>query len=250
MHRRSGPTPRGTERPQSEHVSLFPFVCVTFAVGLLLSPNFRCAAFACFFPATWPCLTPPGFWHRLHTFAARGDRCPMVRAVAASAQKPVEEEEEVTVATMMVYVLALAWLISYASFLWVESLPTELPCAWGIHGCAPHALCQAGWPPSLFSLPSCEQLPPRTLPRNHPPVPAGAGLCSAALASLGAARCRKPRPANGSARVAPRRLRPCQSTPRAAPSSRRPRPLRCSCCAGPCCVGDGVQAPRTYAIVQ
>ena len=29
MHRRSGPTPRGTERPQSEHVSLFPFVCVT-----------------------------------------------------------------------------------------------------------------------------------------------------------------------------------------------------------------------------
>ena len=165
----------------------------------------------------------------------------MVRAVAASAQKPVEEEEEVTVATMMVYVLALAWLISYASFLWVESLPTELPCAWGIHGCAPHALCQAGWPPSLFSLPSCEQLPPRTLPRNHPPVPAGAGLCSAALASLGAARCRKPRPANGSARVAPRRLRPCQSTPRAAPSSRRPRPLRCSCYAGPCCVGDGVQ---------
>ena len=200
-----------------------------------------------------PVLTPtPPFWHRVHTFAARGDRGgPMVRAVAASAQKPVvEEEEEVTVATMMVYVLALAWLISYASFLWVESLPTELPCAWGIHGCAPHALCQAGWPPSLFSLPSCEQLPPRTLPRNHPPVPAGAGLCSAALASLGAARCRKPRPANGSARMAPRRLRPCQSTPRAASSCRRPRALRCSCCAGPCCVGDGVQAPRTYAIVQ
>ena len=137
----------------------------------------------------------------------------MVRAVAASAQKPVEEEEEVTVATMMVYVLALAWLISYASFLWVESLPAELPCAWGIHGCAPHALCQAGWPPSLFSLPSCEQLPPRTLPRNHPPVPAGAGLCSAALASLGAARCRKPWPAHGSARMAPRRPRPCQSMP-------------------------------------
>ena len=194
--------------------------------------------------------SPTRFWHRVHTFAARGDRCPMVRAVAASAQKPVEEEEEVTVATMMVYVLALAWLISYASFLWVESLPTELPCAWGIHGCAPHALCQAGWPPSLFSLPSCEQLPPRTLPRNHPPVPAGAGLCSAALASLGAARCRKPRPAHGSARVAPRRPRPCQNTPRAAPSCRRPRALRCSCCAGPCCVGDGVQAPRTYAIVQ
>ena len=175
----------------------------------------------------------------------------MVRPVAASAQKPVVvEEEEVTVATMMVYVLALAWLISYASFLWVESLPTELPCAWGIHGCAPHALCQAGWPPSLFSLPSCEQLPPRTLPRNHPPVPAGAGLCSAALASLGAARCRKPRPANGSARVAPRRPRSCQNTPRAASSCRRPRALRCSCCAGPCCVGDGVQAPRTYAVVQ
>ena len=146
-----------------------------------------------------------------------------------------EEGEEVTPTTWMAYALALAWLISYACFLWVGSLPTELPCAWGIHGCAPHALCQAEWPPSLFGRPTCEQLPPRTLPRNHPPVPAGAGvgLCAAALASMGAARCRKPRPTHGSARMAPRRLRPCQSMPRAAPSSRRPRPLRCSCYPNP-----------------
>ena len=46
MHRRSGPTPRGTERPQSEQASLFPFVCVTFVVGLLLSG------------VGAPCLTP------------------------------------------------------------------------------------------------------------------------------------------------------------------------------------------------
>ena len=99
--------------------------------------------------------------------------------------------------TWMAYTLALAWLISYACFLWVESVPTQLPCAWGIHGCAPHTLCEAEWPPSLFSRPTCEQLAPRTLPRNHPPVPAGAGaggLCAAALASMGAARCRNQGP--------------------------------------------------------
>ena len=108
-----------------------------------------------------------------------------------------EEEEAASPVTWMAYTLALAWLISYACFLWVESVPTQLPCAWGIHGCAPHTLCEAEWPPSLFSRPTCEQLAPRTLPRNHPPVPAGAGaggLCAAALASMGAARCRNQGP--------------------------------------------------------
>ena len=96
-----------------------------------------------------------------------------------------EEEEAGSPVTWIAYTLALAWLISYACFLWVESLPTQLPCAWGIHGCAPHSLCEAQWPPSLFSRPSCEQLVPRMLPRNHPPLPGGAGLCAAALASMG-----------------------------------------------------------------
>ena len=155
-----------------------------------------------------------------------------------SAALPVEEVEEAEEAsspvTWMAYTLALAWLISYACFLWVESVPTQLPCAWGIHGCAPHTLCEAEWPPSLFSRPNCEQLAPRTLPRNHPPVPGGAGaggLCAAALASMGAARCRNQGPPVRP-RMAPRRLHPRQSMPQATPSSGQPRPIRSSCCAG------------------
>ena len=155
-----------------------------------------------------------------------------------SAALPVEEVEEAEEAsspvTWMAYTLALAWLISYACFLWVESVPTQLPCAWGIHGCAPHTLCEAEWPPSLFSRPNCEQLAPRTLPRNHPPVPGGAGaggLCAAALASMGAARCRNQGPP-----VRPEWRRAGftrrQSMPQATPSSGQPRPIRSSCCAG------------------
>ena len=97
-------------------------------------------------------------------------------------------EDDASPATWMAYALALAWLVSYTCFLWVESVPTELPCAWGAHGCAPHRLCEAGWP-SFVSLPSCELLAPRALPRNHPPVPGGTdGLCAAALESIGTAR--------------------------------------------------------------
>ena len=91
--------------------------------------------------------------------------------------------------TWMANTLALCWFISYTCFLWVESVPTKLPCAWGIHGCAPHSLCKVERPLSFFSLPSCSQIALRKLPQNHPPVPGGAGgLCAAALESMSTAR--------------------------------------------------------------
>jgi hypothetical protein len=63
-----------------------------------------------------------------------------------------EEEEAGSPVTWIAYTLALAWLISYACFLWVESLPTQLPCAWGIHGCAPHSQTPVA-PPALLRTP-------------------------------------------------------------------------------------------------
>ena len=63
----------------------------------------------------------------------------------------------------------------------VSSAPA---CTWGAHGCAPHHLCKAEWP-SLLSVPACKPLEPQALPQNHPPVPAGAGLCAAALEAAG-----------------------------------------------------------------
>ena len=79
------------------------------------------------------------------------------------------------------YVLAVGWLVSYGYHLWEKSLPVDLPCRLGIHGCAPHALCQLEW--HGLAMPTCEAVEARLLPRGHPPVPTGAGLCSAALES-------------------------------------------------------------------
>ena len=70
-------------------------------------------------------------------------------AAAAEVEEEEEEEEEEATSpvTWMAYTLALAWLISYGCFLWVESVPTQLhyrhrPTAWtldlracSIHGC-------------------------------------------------------------------------------------------------------------------
>ena len=96
----------------------------------------------------------------------------------------VAEGDDQSLVTALGTVLALAWFISYASNWWVETAPLSLPCTWGVHGCAPHHLCKAEWP-SLLSVPACKPLEPQALPQNHPPVPAGAGLCAAALEAAG-----------------------------------------------------------------
>lgn len=82
------------------------------------------------------------------------------------------------------YVLAVGWLLSYGYHLWEESLPVNLPCRLGIHGCAPHARCQLEW--HGLALPTCDAVEARLLPRGHPPVAKGAGLCAAALESTAA----------------------------------------------------------------